>query len=111
MTINEQLHGSATHKKGFDPNCPKCKNVADKTDSGLPRPKAISCWTWYDTQHHMDLALWQNCLLAVHEAGTEDVKEVAEKKYDALGGRRSHGLSRRAIRQLKTGVAKAEVSL
>jgi uncharacterized protein YdeI (YjbR/CyaY-like superfamily) len=24
MTISEQLHRSATHKKGIDPACPKC---------------------------------------------------------------------------------------
>jgi hypothetical protein len=28
MTINEQLHNSATHAKGFDPACPTCREAS-----------------------------------------------------------------------------------
>lgn len=59
------------------------------------RPAEISCWTWYDKQHHADLDLWQLCLKTAHWAGAKDVHATAEKKYDYLGGTRLSGLTRR----------------
>lgn len=31
MTLNEQLHNSATHAKGFDPACPVCNPQRPET--------------------------------------------------------------------------------
>jgi hypothetical protein len=33
MTIEQQLHKSATHREGFDPNCPKC--LKDESTTGI----------------------------------------------------------------------------
>lgn len=64
-------------------------------NSTLQRPPEISCWAWYDKQHHTDLTLWQNCIKAALGAGSEDVNETAEKMYDHHGGERLAGISRR----------------
>lgn len=72
-------------------------NGASAVATRLPdsaKPEDISSWIWYDRQTHADLKLWQECLLAVYNAGAKDVVGVAEKKYDALGGIRLDGLTR-----------------
>jgi hypothetical protein len=33
MTLGKQLHKSATHRQGFDPNCPRC--LADEGVDGI----------------------------------------------------------------------------
>lgn len=50
------------------------------------RPKEITYWVWAHPQYE-DLDLWQNCLVAAHEAADDKYDtSVAEKMYLARGG-------------------------
>lgn len=66
------------------------------------RPSEISCWIWYDKQKHADLDLWQQCLLAAHNAGAGDTIQTATMMYRTRGGAFRDPRSRRDRRPLKT---------
>lgn len=82
-------------------------------DSGLPMPRSLTCWVWWDKQRHADLALWQNCLFAAANAEAADVTGTATRIYVRLGGLLKSSLSRRDRARMKRerGAPKPEPEL
>lgn len=70
-------------------------------NSGLPMPKQLTSWVWWDKQRHADLPLWQHCLYAACNADAEDPITTASKIYVRLGGALKSSLSRRDRARMK----------
>jgi hypothetical protein len=79
-------------------------------DSGLPMPKELTAWVWWDKQRHADLPLWQHCLYAAAQAGCRDISGTATKLYVRLGGVLKSSLSRRDKARLKKETANSDLS-
>lgn len=76
MTINEQLHHSATHKPGFDPACPVCKpadvRVQNHISLVLVRPLNDAADQWL-REHVQADATWFNGSVVVEPRYLDDL--------------------------------------